>query len=625
MSLDGLRDLGLLGPLDVRFAQALVRLGGVTSGSDPIALGAALASRAPSVGDVGVDLSAIHTQLADELARREEGVELAPFPEVGAWVEALSAADALVRRPDEDRAAPLVLDGHDLYLERTWAYQQRLADVVGRWLVAPALPVDLPRLAELLGQLKLDDPRAVLQRRAIVTAAHRPFALVAGGPGTGKTAVVVKLLAALQQLHLEATGQPLRVRLAAPTGKAAARMSESIRQRASEDLPAGLRKAVQAIEASTIHRLLGWRGPTRFQHHADRPLPLDLLIVDEASMVDLPLMTKLLEAVPPHGRVLLLGDPDQLASVDVGSVFADLCRATAGPVSEPLREAWAACGCEKPSRPAEGALPLPGDAATVLTHTWRYRAGSGIEALALAVNAGDGDRALEVLDGEAFPDVRRLELAVSEVAAAVEGLVLDDYVAVAEAASPAEALERLRAVRVLGAHRQGWAGVDALNAHLEARVRARLGVAEGVDWYAGRPVMVTRNDHDQQLFNGDVGVVFPGDDGGLWVWFETADGAGRAVAAALLPEHETVFVTTVHKSQGSEFGRVVLVVGGGGVRRELVYTGVTRASEEVVVIGDAVALRAGVGRRTERMSRLAGRLLHVGGVSSTESQDGESG
>ena len=601
-----LRDLGVLGPLDVRFAEAMGRLGDV---SDPaVALGAALASRAPSKGDVGVELSAIHAQLVDERRGGDDEAELPAFPDVEAWVSALGRASAIVRGPDEARAAPLVLDGHDLYLERTWTYQRRLADTVGRWLTAPALPVDVPRLAELLGQLKLDDPRAVLQRRAIVTAAHRPFALVAGGPGTGKTAVVVKLLAALQQLHLEATGQTLRVKLAAPTGKAAARMSESIRQRAKDDVPEPLRKAVQDIEASTIHRMLGWRGGVRFQHDADRPLPLDLLVVDEASMVDLPLMTKLLEAVPEHGRVLLLGDPDQLASVDVGSVFADLVRATAGPVSEPLRDAWAACGCESPSRAVEGALPRPGDTATVLTHTWRYRAGSGIEALALAVNAGDGDRALEVLDGAAWPDVRRLELAASEVAEAVLALVLDDYVAVAEAASPAEALQRLRAVRVLGAHRAGWAGVDALNGHLEARVRARLGVGEGVDWYAGRPVMVTRNDHEQGLYNGDVGVVFPGEDGGLWVWFETADGEGRKVAAALLPEHETVFVTTVHKSQGSEFGRVVLVVGGGQVRRELLYTGVTRASEQVLVAADEAVVKSGAQLRTERMSRLCTAL-----------------
>ena len=387
-------------------------------------------------------------------------------------------------------------------------------------------------------------------------------------------------------------------------------MSESIRRDAKLRVPEALRDAVH-VDASTIHRLLEWRGAGRFRFHRDNPLPVDLLIVDEASMVDLPLMTRLLDAVPEGARVLLLGDPDQLASVEIGSVFADLCRACTGPVSASLAAAWAATGCgqEGPTVPDPG----PADALTTLQYTWRYEQGSGIEALARAVNRGAAAASLEVLHDPAFPDVtlRPIVGRHDVVRDQVVALATAPFTEVAAADSPTEALKRLRQLRVLGAVREGAWGVTALDALVAARVRAALGVPAGVDWYRGRPVMITRNDHDLKLYNGDVGVVWGEGDDDLQVWFETAEGPPRAVAPAMLPEHDTVFCTTVHKSQGSEYAHVVLVLPPGGspvVTRELLYTGVTRAKARVTVVAGEEAWGEGVKGKVRRMSRVGERV-----------------
>ncbi len=532
MTLEALREEGRIDGLDQRFAEMLIRL----AGADPrVAEAAALASHAPTRGDVGLDLRGL--------------------PDCEETRTALAAARTIVRGPDEERAAPLVLDGTDLYLERTWAYQARLV-AAARDRMSGEL--EAPPLVEGLFS---DDPREEGQRAAVLASARRRLSLIAGGPGTGKTAVVVKLLALLN-------GPGVRIRLAAPTGKAAARMTESIRERA-EHLPAPLRAGVRGLEASTVHRLLGWTPGTQFRHGRDNPLPADVVVVDEASMIDLPLLCKLLDAVPHDARLVLLGDPDQLASVELGSVFADLVRVLDANVSR-------------------------------LTHTWRYSADSGIRALAEAVLAGDGDESWAILS-------RGGDVSLGEW----EAPAIDCFVAVAQADSPAEALRRLRSMRVLCAHRHGMLGVESVNARLEAAVRTRLGVRPDLSWYPGRPVMVTANDHEGQLFNGDVGVAF-GDP--LRVWFETAEGGVRPVAPAVLPPNEAVYASTVHKSQGSEFGHVVVVLPTQPseiLTRELLYTAVTRARERVTVAGRADVWRAAVAARVERMSRVADMLRKV--------------
>jgi exodeoxyribonuclease V alpha subunit len=543
MTLADLRLEGRIDALDQRFAEMLVRVAGA---NELVAMAAALACQAPTRGDVGVDLTTL--------------------PNCEAVRAALLAAKEIVREPSEQRVTPLVLDGTDLYLERTWSYQERLISMVrlrvsGEGSFPPPPPAgEVPRSAgggELIDQLFGDDPREAGQRSAVLAAVQQHLTLIAGGPGTGKTAVVVKLLVLMRGS---------RVLLAAPTGKAAARMTESIRERAA-DLPPHLRP--DAPEATTLHRMLGTQwGRTDFRHDRDNPLPTDLVIVDEASMIDLPMMCKLLDAVPPTARLVLLGDPNQLASVELGCVFSDLVKALGPNVIR-------------------------------LTHTWRYGAESGIQALAEAILAGDADRSLEVLARGGDVGFGTLESAH----------VVDQFVAVARAASPAEALHRLRAIRVLCAHRRGRQGVEWINAQIEAAVRARLAVRADVAWYAGRPVMITANDYEGRLYNGDLGVAFEGPEG-LRMWFETADGV-RGVPPAVLPPNETAYASTVHKSQGSEFGHVVVVLPSSAsalVTKELLYTAITRARSGVTAVGTAYVWRAGVEAAVTRTSRIAASL-----------------
>lgn len=416
-------------------------------------------------------------------------------------------------------------------------------------------------------------------------AAARHLAVISGGPGTGKTTTVASILALLiEQAH--ARGERLRVQLVAPTGKAAQRMGESLRERVSTlDAPPAVLDAIPR-EASTIHRALGYqpRTPTRFRHDRHNPLSVDVLLADEASMIDLALMTKLVEAVPEAGRVILLGDKDQLASVDAGAVLADL---------------WEA--------------PALSDCVARLNKSYRFREHSGIAALARAISAGDADRALHVLRGERdmpygevalLPEVTDATLPDELALAATRG-----FGALFENVEPAERLRRLHHYRILCAHRRGPGGVGAVNAAVERLLRDEHVIRDRGLFYDGRPVIVTANDHQLGLFNGDVGVVCRHGTGHR-VYF-SGHAAPRAIPVGRLPPHETVFAMTVHKSQGSEVDRVALVLPPTPspiLTRELLYTAVTRARTHVDVFGSEAVLRHGVSREIARASGLTDRL-----------------
>jgi exodeoxyribonuclease V alpha subunit len=604
--LEALRDAGFLTDLDVHLADVLARVGHADEPS--VLWAAALVSHRTGDGHVCADLA--------EAARRPlvEGAVDAPVaPDLATWTAALRAT-SIVGDPDGD--TPLVLDGASrLYLRRYWRYEQELAadlrarastidtsvdDAALRRAVAERLPVD----ATAQGP--------DWQRVAAITAVLRRLCVISGGPGTGKTSTVVRFLALLA---LTAGAKPPLVELVAPTGKAAARLEEAVRAGRSR-LPEALRAAIPE-HASTLHRLLRMRADsTRPGFDRERPLGADVVVVDEASMVDLALMAKLVRALRPDARLVLLGDKDQLASVEAGAVLGDVCGDAPGFSADFAARVSAIAGERLPA--GEGAVASPlRDAVVLLTHSRRFAPGSGIARLAEAVNRGDGDAALEILeagtDDVAWRPVTDARAARTQLAAAA----VDGFAAyldrVAASAPAAEIFDAFGAFRILCAHRAGPGGAARINRLVEDALTEQRMIRPAGPWYVGRPVMVTRNDHVLRLYNGDVGIVLPDPDDStrLTVAFPGADGVARPISPARLPEHETVYAMTVHKSQGSEFDRVLLVLPpepSRVVTRELLYTGVTRARSRVEVWASEAVGRVGVSARVQRSSGLRDAL-----------------
>jgi exodeoxyribonuclease V alpha subunit len=601
-ALSYLQATGLFTPLDVRFGRFMERLAG---GNVPeLVLASALVSRAARQGHICLDLAAVAGRVIGEGEPDQEGVQCPPL---SPWCTRLGETD-VVGRPGEYR--PLVLDdGRRLYLYRYWEYQERLAAAVRERVARGGEAVDGELLAHGLARLfPEEEPDGLnLQKVAAFTALTRGFCVISGGPGTGKTTTVARILALLA----EQTSPRPAVALAAPTGKAAARLQEAVRE-ARERLPiAPETKAALPQEAFTLHRLLGViSGSPYFRHTSRNPLPIDVLVVDEASMVDLPLLSKVVQALPARARLILLGDRDQLASVEAGAALGDICdsagdRLVSRGHAEELRRVtgYRLEGEEGADRPGIQ------DCIVHLRTSYRFGRTSGIGALCRAVNGGRPDEAACLLR-EGFPDLRwrkaprpeRLPQALRK--AVGEGfsdcLLTDD---------PGKSFRCLERFRILCAVREGPYGVVALNRTVEEILRGRELIVPGRPWYQGRPVMITRNDYSLHLFNGDVGVTLPDPAaaGDFRVFFPSPGGTVRKFHPLLLPEHETVYAMTVHKSQGSEFDRVLLVLPDKEspvLTRELIYTGISRARRRVEVWGEETVFRLAVARRIERTSGL---------------------
>ena len=565
-----------------------------------------------------------------------------------AWVEALSRCDAVSstgreRDGNDGGGEPLVLFGGRLYLRRYWRHERRVADAV-RARIATSDAVDENAARSRLDLLMSTDASDAAptgadevdwQRVACAIALRSRLSIVTGGPGTGKTFTAARTLALLfaSAPHPET----LRIALAAPTGKAAARLRQSI-DRALATMGASdpsLRDFAARIgPAKTLHALLGTRpGTRRFLHDAARPLDVDLVIVDEASMVHIEMMDALLDALPLSARLMLLGDKDQLASVEAGAVLGELCRDADTPRYTPdtARYVAAMTGRDLPRSSIDPAGPPLAQRIVMLRRSRRF--GGTIAAIAGAVNAGDAGEAEALLqrppDGSVrwilSPTTDRLvDLATrgADDALANDGgsyrVYLDAMSKRPTSSSPVDhaawartVLDAFDAFRVLCAVRAGEWGVDALNRAIALRLVADgiLPTASG-EWYEGRPVIVTRNDHDLGVFNGDVGIVLRGAEGdGLRAWFADAAGA-RSVGVARLSSVETAFAMTVHKSQGSEFDHTVLVLppeANAVTTRELVYTGLTRARRAFTLASARrEALVDAVARTTRRASGLIG-------------------
>ncbi|MBT8767434.1 exodeoxyribonuclease V subunit alpha [Metapseudomonas boanensis] len=587
-----------LGPLERYFTESLQRLDPKADAS--VLAAAALCCQALGAGDVCLPLA----RVAGQRVFADAGPGLLA-PSLEAWLASLRGS-RLVASPGG--YAPLTLDGARLYLSRYHAYEAQLAaNLLQRAAARPE--VDEVQLSESLARLfARNTQQPDWQRLAAAQAVRRNLAVISGGPGTGKTTTVVRLLAALLE---QPGGQRLAIGLAAPTGKAAARMAEAIRNAKAELPVSDSIKAALPEEARTLHRLLGSRGDSpRVRHHADNPLPLDVLVVDEASMVDLALMAKLLDALPPNARLILLGDKDQLAAVEAGAVFAELCEGRGF-------DAQAAADLQRLTGqpvPVDNPRSRLGDAVVLLTHSHRFAGDSGIGELARRINGGNARGTLDLLRG-AHPDLAWN--AAPSPAALLERLESGyaPYFAAVRSGDPQTAFTAFNGFRALTAQREGPWGVGGINEALEARIRRRLGVPSRERWYAGRAVMVRQNDYALGLFNGDIGLCLSTPNG-LRVFFEGDEGY-RPFAPARLPSHDSAFAMTVHKSQGSEFTEVLLALPEQPsplLTRALFYTGITRAKLKVEIWGLPARLAEAVSTKAERAAGLAERL----GVSAQE-------
>jgi exodeoxyribonuclease V alpha subunit len=527
------------------------------------------------------------------------------------WAAALRQS-GIVGAPGEFK--PLVLDGADrLYLHRYWNYEQRLASSL-RVRAAAEIDVDEARLQENLRQLfSAEGDGTDWQQIAAAAAVFKRLCVISGGPGTGKTTTVVRLLALL----VEQEGGTLRIGLAAPTGKAAARMQEAIRA-AREALPVtAVIKAAIPDTASTLHRLLGGTPDSAaFRHNHERPLPLDVLVVDEASMVDLALMAKLVDALPLTARLILIGDKDQLASVQAGAVLADLCSRENRYSPAFTARLAAVTGMNIPT--AKDTRPPLADCTVLLDRSYRFAPDSGIARLARCVRDGDVEATLALLH-DASGKERGSDLCWSPKTTLTPTVLaerlfagLKEYFDAVAAGDPARALIAFNRSRILTAHREGTSGARRLNEMIERLLTDKGLLPARQHWYPGRPVLINRNHHELRLYNGDMGVTMrvPGTRD-LQVHFAAPNGGVRALAPTRLPAHETAYALTVHKAQGSEFDEVLLILPDTAspvLSRELFYTGITRARQRTEILGSTDVVTAAVSRASQRDSGLRDAL-----------------
>ncbi len=598
-----LMDTGGLPPLAYYFARFVARGCGVDE-DGLLARSAALVSLRNLQGDVCVDLAqyAGRPLFGDD---DEASRELPRAPALGEWLEALAAA-TWVGRPGI--SAPLILDNHRLYLGKYWQYEQTVAEALRERLESVAA-LDAARLADGLRRLFRDaqDGATDWQKVAAAIAVSRRFAVISGGPGTGKTTTVVKVLALLLEQDPR-----LHIALAAPTGKAAARLTEAIRGgKGCVDAAAGVLAGIPE-EASTLHRLLGAGFGSGFRHNRDNPLVLDCLVVDEASMIDLPLMARLLEALPAQTRLILLGDRDQLASVEAGNVLGDITgHGQEIRYSRPQIDFLEALGVAPGGvLPRASQSPRVADAVGLLRVSYRFAADSGISELARRVNAGEGEAALRLFGDDRYRDIAWLDAREGGLNPACMDWAVDRYARYLQEDDVAAALRSFEQTRVLAALQGGAFGVEEINRRIAERLQAR-GLIQGGEEYHGKPVMVTTNDYEVGLFNGDIGLLWRAADDTLRAWFAFTANEPRSVSIRQLPEHVCAYALTVHKSQGSEFDEVLLVLPATESRvltRELVYTGVTRARRRVTIQGERQTFLQGCQHRVLRASALSEKL-----------------
>ena len=604
--LHALNEKKVLRYLDHAFAHSLRRLDPQTA--DAVLAAAALASLAVAHGHAGLRLDAPGVLV-------DAGID---WPDAEDWQQQL-AQSRWVAMPDDPAAAtagdaPLVLERGLLYLRRYREHERQLALGLQRIGSTPFKAGDSGALAPLFAQLFPDTATDDRQARAAALALRHPVLLLTGGPGTGKTTTITRLLVLLVAQAVQAGSPPPRIALAAPTGRAAERMAESLRlaMQALSDagIPAALLDALPG-SGSTLHRLLGTIPDSpRFRHHADHPLPFDVVVVDEASMIDLPLMARLVDAIADGTRLILVGDPDQLPSVEAGDVLSGILRAAGDGETLHVDDAQALAALlgtpVTASGSAEAGTTFAGRRAHLL-RGWRQSESLHLAPLAQAVRNGDGDGALALLRAGTLDNVHFHEALTDPLQGQREQL-LAHWRSLADADNPAAALALASRLRLLTAVREGPQGARNLNARIEDLLAGNSRHGH----FHGRLLLVTENSYRHGLFNGDIGVCFDDGEGRVMAWFPGSDPAQpRAFHPSALPAHDSAFAMTVHKSQGSEFDCVWLLLPARSNRvlsRELVYTGMTRARSALHLAASEPVLREALSRHASRCTGLAWRL-----------------
>ena len=609
---------GLLSEIDIHFANFI---NGFSPDNDPdIFLAAALVSHTTAGGNICLNLE---TTSGNLLSGTQEDRKPIECPKLDAWLQKLKTHPA-VGRPGEK--CPLILDPKNrFYLYRYWDYENTLSNSIKKRIRKNIAGLDLQRLKNSLDRLfpKSNQSGVNWQKIAAAVASSRHFSVITGGPGTGKTFAVTKILALLLEQVPE---KMLQIYLAAPTGKAAARLKESLEHAKGRMNCDDAVKARIPTDVFTIHRMLKpIKGSPYFRYDRDNLLMADVVVVDEASMVDLALMAKLLQAVPQNARLILIGDKDQLASVEAGSVLGDICDRE---VMHGFSVSFMDRVKELTGEDLDQMIPASGegsglqDSIVVLQKSYRFGAKSGIGGLSRAVNRADADMAFAILDDsdEKSIDWQQLK-ANQDLIETLSQQIVSGYQSYLKTRDPADALQRLRRFKILCALNIGPLGVQAIN-KLAEQVLSRQNLIQldripGNPWYAGRPVLITRNNYQLGLFNGDIGITMPAAEAGgkeLFVYFPEVTGGVRRFQINQLPEHETVYAMTVHKSQGSEFDEVLFILPDKDfsiLTRELIYTALTRARKKIRIWGNHSIIRNAIARKIERTSGLRDALWSV--------------
>ena len=590
--------------IDIFFADFIQRI----SEKEDILLFLTLAflSKETTAGHICLDLS---EYAAKQVIDKDKSMV---FPAFAEWQKKLMAVSAIGSPGD---FKPVILDKRGrLYLYRYWQYETCLAeDLTRRAKKSHELP-DKKFISEKINLFfpGSEDKGPDMQRTAAITALLKNLCIICGGPGTGKTTTVAKILA----LMLECSQKELKIALAAPTGKAADRLQKAIASSKSE-LPCS-EKIISCIPktASTLHRLLGTIANTSsFRYNKDNLLPYDIIVIDEASMIDLPLLSKTLSAASAETRIILIGDKDQLASVESGAALGDICTDEAvKKFSSGFSKLFQKIvGMEIVSSQKETGLPVLSDCIVELNKNYRFEAGSNIFKLSSAINKGNIRETLAALE-EAGGDISHIQTSFqTHIKTHLSNIITNNFLPFIKAPSCAIALQLLDHFRILCALRKGPFGTMRINSVIEKKLVEMNYIDPASRFYHGQPIMITQNDYSLKLFNGDTGIIFnnPDKKGETKAYFQENDNTIRSFHTSALPAHATVYAMTIHKSQGSEFDNVMLVLPekeSPVLTRELLYTAVTRTKEKIQIVGSEKIISYAVSQNIERRSGLKDML-----------------